>query len=68
MIILFNFFPDALLKGVKNKFINLSVSPKARGMGLANDLVQRSVDLAKCLGYKMCKSEATGRTVINGLH
>jgi len=38
----------------------LSVSPKARGMGLANDLVQKSVDLAKCLGYKMCKSEATG--------
>jgi len=29
-------------------------------MGLANDLVQRSVDLARCLGYRMCKTEATG--------
>jgi len=38
----------------------LSVSPQVRGMGIANDLVRRSVDLARCLGYKMCITEATG--------
>ena len=36
------------------------MAPNARGKGLATDLIQRSVQLAKCLGYKFCKAEATG--------
>merc|ERR1712215_120731 len=38
----------------------IATSPQARGLGLATDLVQRSVQLAACLGYKGCKTEATG--------
>ena len=38
----------------------IATSPQARGLGLATDLVQRSVQLATCLGYKGCKTEATG--------
>ena len=38
----------------------LSVHPRARGEGLASDLISRSVQLARCLGYNMCKTEATG--------
>ena len=38
----------------------MATSPNARGMGLAKDLVNRSVQLAQCLGYKVCKTEATG--------
>jgi len=37
----------------------ITVSPEARGLGLANELVRRSIQLAKCLGYKGCKTEAT---------
>merc|ERR1712004_94589 len=40
------------------KFI--AVSPVARGLGLATDLVTRSLQLAKCLGYRGAKTEATG--------
>ena len=29
--------------------------------GLAGDLLRRSVDLAKCLGFKGIKTEATGK-------
>ena len=38
----------------------LSVHPRARGEGLASDLISRSVQLARCLGYNMCKTEASG--------
>merc|ERR1712183_426472 len=38
----------------------IATSPQARGLGLATGLVQRSVQLAACLGYKGCKTEATG--------
>merc|ERR1712189_159246 len=38
----------------------LSVADSGRGQGLAYDVISRSVELAKCLGYKMCKAEATG--------
>merc|ERR1719402_1667551 len=38
----------------------VATAPESRGMGLATDLLQRSVMLAKCLGYKGVKSEATG--------
>ena len=38
----------------------LAVHPSARGQGLARDMIERSVQLAKCLGFKMCKTEATG--------
>ena len=38
----------------------IATAPEARGLGLATDLVQRSVQLAACLGYKGCKTEATG--------
>jgi len=38
----------------------LAVDPDTRGLGLAREMIQRSVDLARCLGYKMCKTEATG--------
>jgi len=38
----------------------IAVSPVARGLGLATDLVQRSLQLAKCLGYRGAKTEATG--------
>ena len=30
----------------------IAVSPAARGLGLATDLVTRSLQLAKCLGYR----------------
>ena len=30
----------------------IAVSPAARGLGLAKDLVMRSLQLAKCLGYR----------------
>ena len=30
----------------------IAVSPTARGLGLATDLVTRSLQLAKCLGYR----------------
>jgi len=38
----------------------IAVSPAARGLGLATDLVMRSLQLAKCLGYRGAKTEATG--------
>ena len=38
----------------------LATAPEARGLGLATDLVQRSIQLASCLGYRGCKTEATG--------
>jgi len=38
----------------------IAVSPAARGLGLATDLVTRSLQLAKCLGYRGAKTEATG--------
>ena len=38
----------------------LAVHPDTRGMGLAREMIQRSVELARCLGYRMCKTEATG--------
>merc|ERR1712002_864731 len=38
----------------------IATAPEARGLGLATDLVHRSVELAACLGYKGCKTEATG--------
>ena len=38
----------------------LAVHPDTRGMGLGRDMIERSVALARSLGYKMCKTEATG--------
>ena len=38
----------------------IATAPEARGLGLATDLVQRSVQLATCLGFRACKTEATG--------
>ena len=38
----------------------MSVSPDYRGQGIATDLINRSLMLAKCLGYNVCKTEATG--------
>ena len=38
----------------------VSTSPDSRGKGIATDLILRSVQLAKCLGYSYCKTEATG--------
>ena len=38
----------------------LAVSPLARGLGLATDLSRRAILLARCLGYRGCKAEATG--------
>jgi len=38
----------------------LAVSPSARGLGLATDLARRAILLARCLGYRGCKAEATG--------
>ena len=38
----------------------IATAPEARGLGLATDLVERSVQLAACLGFKGCKTEATG--------
>ena len=38
----------------------LAVAPEARGRGLGTDLIRRSVQLASCLGFKACKTEATG--------
>ena len=38
----------------------IATAPEARGLGLATDLVQRSVQLAACLGFRGCKTEATG--------
>ena len=41
-------------------FQMIAVHPDARGLGLATDLVKRSVQLATCLGFVGCKTEATG--------
>jgi GNAT superfamily N-acetyltransferase len=41
-------------------FQMIATAPEARGLGLATDLVQRSVQLAACLGFRGCKTEATG--------
>ena len=38
----------------------MATLPKVRRRGLATDLINRSVQLAQCLGYKVCKTEATG--------
>ena len=38
----------------------LAVHPSYRRRGVATDMILRSVQLAKCLGYTMCKTEATG--------
>ena len=38
----------------------LTVHPDIRRKGLACEIIQRSEGLARCLGYKMCKTEATG--------
>merc|ERR1719369_1804861 len=38
----------------------VACSAASRGMGLATDLMQRSVDLAQVLGFKGAKGEATG--------
>jgi len=38
----------------------IATAPEARGLGLATDLVNRSVQLAACLGFRGCKTEATG--------
>ena len=38
----------------------MNVSRGARCEGLASDLISRSVQLARCPGYNMCKTEATG--------
>ena len=38
----------------------MSTLPQSRCRGLATDLIQRSVALARCLGYKLAKTEATG--------
>merc|ERR1711909_159360 len=40
----------------------IATAPGARGLGLATDLVRRSILLAKCLGYKGFKAECTGAT------
>ena len=43
-----------------NNLQMIATAPEARGLGLATDLVERSVQLAACLGFKGCKTEATG--------
>jgi len=44
----------------------LAVDPDTRGLGLAREMIQRSVDLARCLGYKMCKTEGCISSVLIG--
>ena len=39
----------------------LTVDKLSRKHGLARELLRRSVDLAKCLGFKGIKAEATGK-------
>ena len=38
----------------------MATLPKVRKRGLATDLINRCVQVAHCLGYKVCKTEATG--------
>jgi len=38
----------------------VGVDPKTRGLGVATDLIRRSILLAGCLGFSGVKSEATG--------
>ena len=38
----------------------MTTSPSARGLGLCADLISRSLLLARALGYKAAKAEATG--------
>ena len=38
----------------------MATLPKTRRRGLATDLINRSVQLAQCLGYRVFKTEATG--------
>ena len=35
------------------------MTPESRGQGLAYDLISRSLELAECLGFKMCSVRAT---------
>ena len=37
----------------------IATAPEVRRLGIATDLVRRSVELASCLGYSGCKTEAT---------
>lgn len=39
----------------------VGVDPKTRGMGVATDLIRRSILLAGCLGFSGIKTEATGK-------
>jgi len=39
----------------------VGVDPRTRGMGVATDLIRRSILLAGCLGFSGIKTEATGR-------
>ena len=38
----------------------MTTSPSARGLGLCSDLISRSLLLARALGFKAAKAEATG--------
>ena len=38
----------------------MTTSPAARGLGLCSDILARSLMLARALGFKAAKAEATG--------
>jgi len=47
-----------------DKFFSIrmvGVDPKTRGMGVATDIIRRSILLAGCLGFSGIKTEATGK-------
>jgi len=47
-----------------DKFFSIrmvGVDPRVRGLGVATDLIRRSILLAGCLGFSGIKTEATGR-------
>ncbi|XP_046382894.1 uncharacterized protein LOC124153643 isoform X1 [Ischnura elegans] len=39
----------------------VSVDSSVRGRGLSNELMRRSLDLARCKGYQLIKADTTGR-------
>ena len=46
----------------------MTTDKNKRKAGLGKDLLRRSVDLAKVLGFKAVKTEATGKFALGGFH
>ncbi len=52
---------DPRVQGVLFDIKMVTTDKQNRRSGLGTDLLRRSVDLARSLGYSACKAEATGQ-------